>query len=108
MDKENWLIIGIIIFVLLALFFKKENWRKKMIITMFLIILFLIVTAIILTLAYTIYFYKDDYDYELNKEIFEKNIQDSKNLIGKILIYYTEFFILTANWLLELKNKYKR
>ena len=79
-----------------------------MLITMFLIILFLIVTAIILTLAYTIYFYKDDYDYELNKEIFEKNIKDSKNLIGKILIYYTEFFILTANWLLELKDKYKR
>ena len=76
--------------------------------TMFLMILFLIVTAIALILAYTIYFYKDDYDYELNKKIFEKNLKDSKNLKEKILIYYTEFFILTANWLLELKYKYKR
>ena len=75
---------------------------------MFLIILFLIVTAITLILTYTIHLYKDDYNYELNKEIFEKTLKDSKNLKEKILIYYTEFFILTANWLLELKDKYKR
>ena len=67
--------------------------------------MFLIITAITLILAYTIYLYKDDYDYELNKEIFEKNLKDSKNLKEKILIYYTGFFILTANWLLELKDE---
>lgn len=69
------------------------------------ITIFLIATTIALILAYTIYLYKDDYDYELNKEIFEKTLKDSKNLKEKILIYCAGFFILTANWLLELKNK---
>ena len=76
-----------------------------MIIKMFLMILFLIITAITLILTYTIHLYKDDYNYELNKEIFEKTLKDSKNLKEKILIYYTGFFILTANWLLELKDE---
>lgn len=76
-----------------------------MIIKMFLMILFLIVTAITLILTYTIHLYKDDYNYELNKEIFEKDLKDSKNLKEKILICYTGFFILTANWLLELKDE---
>ena len=76
-----------------------------MIITMFLIILFLIVTAITLILTYAIHIYKDDYNHELNKEMFEKDLKDSKNLKEKILIYYTGFFILTANWLLELKDE---
>ena len=73
---------------------------------LFLTILFLILVAYSLIVIYTIYLFKDIYDYELEKEQLKEDIKNSKTIAEKITLYLTGSVILTANKILEFKDRF--
>lgn len=73
---------------------------------LFLIILFLILAAYSLIVIYTIYLFKDCYDYELEKEQLKEDIKNSKTIAEKIILYLAGSVILTANKILEFKERF--
>ena len=73
---------------------------------LFLTILFLILVAYSLIVIYTIYLFKDIYDYELEKEQLKEDIKNSKTIAEKIMLYLVGSVILTANKILEFKDRF--
>lgn len=73
---------------------------------LFLTILFLILIAYSLIVIYTIYLFKDCYDYELEKEQFKEDIKNSTTIAEKIILYLAGSIILTANKILEFKERF--
>ena len=73
---------------------------------LFLTILFLILVAYSLIVIYAIYLFKDSYDYELEKKYLKEDIQNSKTIAEKIIYYLAGSAILTANKILEFKDKF--
>ena len=73
---------------------------------LFLTILFLILVAYSLIVIYTIYLFKDIYDYELEKEQLKEDIKNSKTIAEKIMLYLAGSVILTANKILEFKDRF--
>ena len=73
---------------------------------LFLTILFLILVAYSLIVIYTIYLFKDIYDYEFEKEQLKEDIKNSKTIAEKIMLYLAGSVILTANKILEFKDRF--
>lgn len=73
---------------------------------LFLTILFLITTAYFLIVIYTIYLIKNDYNYEMSKQFLKEDIKNSKTISEKIMYCLAGSAILTANKILEFKDKF--
>lgn len=72
----------------------------------FLTILFLIFVSYSLVVIYAIHLFKDNYDYELEKEQLKKDIKNSKTTVEKIIYCLVGSAILTANKILEFKDRF--